>query len=301
MERMKIKVSKTTEDHLTAERNVRLLCEDARVQRFLAKNHLDEQFVRRNYADLHKWLTQLFNCDRCAGLDFCTQPFKGRILNIHVDADGFLDEQYEPCRYQTEHDRLMKPRRQFLYADFSEEDYAIDLQKIDFNFVGRNEAYVRAYSRIIDSFEDPKGIYLYGQPGVGKSYLMKGAANYYTKSGKTVAFVNLPKLIPASRAYEFGRIHETIRLMNRADILFLDDIGGEHITSWTRDEVLFPLLEERMNNRRKTYMTSNYDLNSLQNEYMAGAGQNPKIATDRLMERIRTLCDVAELKGKSLR
>lgn len=45
------------------------------------------------------------------------------------------------------------------------------------------------------------------------------------------------------------------RVMNHlrySDVLVLDDIGAESITQWTRDEILLPILDERMNKGMKS-------------------------------------------------
>ena len=94
------------------------------------------------------------------------------------------------------------------------------------------------------------------------------------------------------------------RVMNHlrySDVLVLDDIGAESITQWTRDEILLPVLDERMNKGMKTYFTSNYSMEELEQQYRLANKPNNTIASLRILERIRTLSKPVELSGKSRR
>lgn len=92
-----------------------------------------------------------------------------------------------------------------------------------------------------------------------------------------------------------------ISRMKFSDVLFLDDIGSESISAWTRDEILFPILEYRMNNRLKTYFTSNYTLEELKLRYGRVREENSEVASLRIIERIRTLAILCPLQGNSRR
>ena len=85
------------------------------------------------------------------------------------------------------------------------------------------------------------------------------------------------------------------------NVLVLDDIGAESITQWTRDEILLPVLDERMNKGMKTYFTSNYSMEELEQQYRLVNKPNNTIASLRILERIRTLSKPVELSGKSRR
>ena len=88
--------------------------------------------------------------------------------------------------------------------------------------------------------------------------------------------------------------------MLNSDVVVLDDIGAESISAWFLNEILFPVLDQRMEQRKKTYFTSNYTWDDLKERY-GTAEKNGQIAADRVMERIRTLSDMVLLIGKSRR
>ena len=47
-------------------------------------------------------------------------------------------------------------------------------------------------------------------------------------------------------------------------MLLLDDIGAENTSNWSRDEVLGPILQYRMENHLPTFFTSNLTMDELE-------------------------------------
>lgn len=182
-------------------------------------------------------------------------------------------------------------------------DYLIDLNDASFLSAAKEKEYGLAYTQSVSSIPLNQGVYLYGNPGTGKSYLMKGICNYYAKSNKSVSFVQVPLLIQELKQFMTDNEYRQ-RVMNHlrySDVLVLDDIGAESITQWTRDEILLPVLDERMNKGMKTYFTSNYSMEELEQQYRLANKPNNTIASLRILERIRTLSKPVELSGKSRR
>ena len=191
------------------------------------------------------------------------------------------------------------------YADkvLKANDYLIDLNDASFLSAAKEKEYGLAYTQSVSSIPLNQGVYLYGNPGTGKSYLMKGICNYYAKSNKSVSFVQVPLLIQELKQFMMDNEYRQ-RVMNHlrySDVLVLDDIGAESITQWTRDEILLPILDERMNKGMKTYFTSNYSMEELEQQYRLANKPNNTIASLRILERIRTLSKPVELSGKSRR
>ncbi len=103
--------------------------------------------------------------------------------------------------------------------------------------------YKTAVAKVIDLLmnEHPqKGLYLWGKPGAGKSWLAAGMCNYYAKQEKRVAFVNVPKLISDLKLlfHEPDAMEARLRSIRNAEVVVFDDIGGESVTAWSRDDIL---------------------------------------------------------------
>ena len=81
-------------------------------------------------------------------------------------------------------------------------------------------------------------------------------------------------------------------------MLLLDDIGAEYLTPWSRDEVLEPILQYRMDEKLPTFFTSNFDYSGLEKHFTIN-GENVK--AKRIIERVKYLSKEVRLKCKNFR
>ena len=256
-----------------------------------------------NSGVLLQWLRSINACRNCKGLDYCAQKIRGKATKLKIDDSGFLNEYYASCQYEQKRDQQLAHQSKFRFSHMSLNDYLIDLNDDSFRSAAKEKEYGLAYNQSVSSIPLNQGVYLYGNPGTGKSYLMKGICNYYAKTNKTVSFVQVPLLIQELKQFMTDNEYRQ-RVMNHlrySDVLVLDDIGAESITQWTRDEILLPVLDERMNKQMKTYFTSNYSMEELEQQYRLVNKPNNTIASLRILERIRTLSKPVQLSGKSRR
>lgn len=301
MERQTIKFELSEEQKKQRFLQIEALRKDARIQNFLKQHNLPLSILDEYSSKFIAWLERLSKCKGCQGLRYCRQPLTGRVQTLDVDDQGFLMDIYRACKYEQEEEKRMMHRRNYKIFDGSYNDLLIDEESVKLE--KESHEYIEAFVAMTSSYETEKGVYLYGQPGTGKTYLCRMAANHYAKSGMTVSFVNLPQCIQdlkqnmADSKYRLTMISR----MKFCDVLFLDDIGSESISAWTRDEILFPILEYRMNNRLKTYFSSNYTLPELKKQYAKVREESAEVAALRIIERIQALATLCPLLGRSRR
>ena len=89
--------------------------------------------------------------------------------------------------------------------------------------------------------------------------------------------------------------------IKNTEILLIDDIGAENITSWSRDEVLSPILQYRMDNKLKTFFTSNLSIEDLEKHLALTKDGEEVVKARRIIERIKQLTSDVELVSKNLR
>ncbi len=279
------------------------LLHDAHVRSFLKTHGLPDAFVHTHSGTFQQWLQTVEQCEHCKGLSFCPFHPKGYFLDLTYD--GILTYGSKPCAYYKDERLRYAHQKRYRVMDFALEDLCIDLGRLSLQ--NESKEYREVVMHVLSHLgkeRQEKGIYLSGPPGVGKTYLSIGITNYYAKQGKNCVFVNVAHLISSlKRLFQDNEAMENLyqRIVS-ADVAVFDDIGGESVTAWSRDDVLLPLLDERMNRHLLTYFTSNYTMEELQEKYrsFSSKGSEP-VAALRLLERVKALSEEKILKGRSRR
>lgn len=285
------------------DQRIALLKADAKIQAFLKDNHLDESEIERHSGLYARYVKSRETCAACAGLSFCAMKIKGRQMSLQADEQGFVDLVYTPCAYQSSESRRLAHKKNYTLSHLSDADYGINIHDLAKNMEHETPNYMQAYLKAIASLNDPAGLFLFGPSGTGKTTMLAGLANEYARKGLRVVFVRVPTLIAQlkSNLGDSSYREQTLARMRHADVLFLDDIGSEMATIWSRDEILFPILDERMNTGRKTYFASNVPADGVIERYIMERESFGNIGAQRLAERIFTLARPVELLGKSRR
>lgn len=146
-----------------------------------------------------------------------------------------------------------------------------------------------------------KGLYLSGNFGSGKSYIISATLNELVKDGYTVAMIYYPKYLNILKASFKDDFYEQLEYAMNVDLLLLDDIGAENITSWSRDDILGTILQHRMDNKLATFFTSNLNKEELETHLSSTKEGVDKVKAKRIIERINYLTDDIELISKNQR
>lgn len=138
-----------------------------------------------------------------------------------------------------------------------------------------------------------KGIYLFGENGLGKSHLLSAAAKELRSRGISVIYTTAKLLIAHTR--KPNSKWDYLNAYKSTDVLVIDEIGAEIPADWEMGE-LFTVLNSRQN-RKPTLFGSNFTVKQLEarfEERQKGWGK-------RLMERIIESSVLEELSGDSYR
>ena len=276
--------------------------QDKRVQVFMKTYDYPEKNVRIFAQRFSDWLDGLNLCVGCPGLHACKQKTTGSLMELV--AQPLLMNIVTPCAYKRADDEGRRHASNYLINDAAPEMILTDLVKL----ASPNEdpVYLKAVKAVLDKMksDDKTGYFLYGNPGVGKTYLAAAMTNHFAKEGKKVAFLHVPTFTQKIKNSldDPDYIDTILATLRNVPLLVMDDIGAESVTSWIRDEILFPILNFRMESKKTTWFTSNESLESLKNHYMYNQrAEKEEMKAVRIMERIETLAKPLFLGGKNRR
>ena len=297
---MEIKVQLNDEMLKEKEELVKQLKQNSIVQKFLLENDLSQALIEQFPYRIFKGIENLKLCQGCTGLKQCAQKTKGQVNTLSYD--GILRLEPKLCRYARKQKQEREHLKKYWISQLPEHLETVSLKQID--QTKESPEYLRALSETtMNLIHGEDGLFLYGAVGTGKTYLAACIANYYAKKGNSVVFVQTPGWISKMKGMlnDPDGFERELEMMKKANVAVFDDIGAESVTPWVRDELLFPILNERMENGRLTYFTSNEDMNSLHEHYAYTSMGEEKMKAVRMMERIKKLAKPLEIKGKNRR
>ena len=153
----------------------------------------------------------------------------------------------------------------------------------------------------LDEFENDKttkGLYLSGNFGCGKTYLIAAIFNELARDGYKSSIVFWPEFL---RQAFYDDFNEKFEYVKKVPLLLIDDIGAEGLTAWNRDEILCPLLQYRMDNHLTTFFTSNLSLKDLESHLSNSKQGVDLVKARRIISRIEQLTESKEMISKNLR
>ncbi len=275
------------------------------VKAFLSKHQeaIDALMIDKSMSKLYEYINQSKDCNKCDSLDGCINFMKGYHPDL-VLARNSIDVVYKQCPRKImadekkKNEKLIKSLyvpRDILEASF--EEFEADTGRLD---AGDQAA---TFLMNYEAGNKPKGLYLYGKFGVGKSYLLGAIANELAKKQISSMIVYVPELLREMKgSIADSTLNEKIEALKKEPILMLDDIGAEAVSSWTRDEVLGPILQFRMLESLPTFFTSNFDFKGLEHHLTySQRGEEEKMKARRIMERIRSLSAPVMVEGPNRR
>lgn len=264
---------------------------------------IKEEIAIKYTSKLERSVSELGKCAKCKSLLACQNRVTGMVYYPKVMDDGSLEFNYVACKYK----KKDLEEKAEITSSFFEMPYDIKRAKMSNIEVETKRAkIIKWLKKFYDSYqkgEKLKGLYLYGNFGSGKTYLISALLNELSKLNYSVVIIYYPELIRSIKeSFSSGEdFYERMGAIKKCDLLLLDDIGAESVTSWNRDEILGTILQYRMDNKLATFFTSNLSLEDLESHLVIKDNAEEKIKARRIMERIKQLSEYMELFGENRR
>ena len=272
---------------------------DPRVASFIQEHSLSQNEIKRSLPKFNQFLVE---CRKVKEGD-ASYIAKGYepILTMN---EGYADVTYKETRQLKEQQEQQAISKRINLVSLPQSYRKITFADIALDDVAR----VDTFETLVDFVAnypspDQKGLYIYGDMGVGKSFMLAAMAHELSETKKVATtIIHYPSFaIDVRNGIKDNSVKEQIDAVKEAEVLVLDDIGAEQFSSWIRDDVLQVILQYRMIEELPTFFTSNYSFADLEAKLSNGRQGDETWQAKRVMERIRFLAKEVHLKGVNRR
>ena len=214
---------------------------------------------------------------------------------------GYIDREKCSCFRRMEMDLLYRDSNLGISLardnfDTFSPDYYSDEPQEALNGASPREMAETAFRKCRDFAEsfpcEGESFYFYGDTGVGKTFLSHCIAARLLERGFRVLYLTATDLFEVIRGHEFsdGGNHSAVYdYIFSCDLLIIDDLGTELANSFTVSS-LFVCVNERINSRRSTIISSNKSIREIADLY-----------SERLSSRILGNYHIIYLAGNDIR
>ena len=238
-------------------------------------------------------------CNNCRGLANCPYDIVG-LKKVAVKKGNGINFVYKRCEYKEKDDKSKEYLENIYTYKMPKEIREASFKNVYKDDSNRLET-IKFLKKFYDNYqkgEKIKGLYLYGNFGCGKTYLISALFNELAKKDIKSTIIYFPEFLRSLKA-SFGNIDDTyedkFNAVKEANLLLLDDVGAEKLSDWARDEVLGVILQYRMEENLPTFFTSNLSIKEFEEHLQIGRSGEDKIKARRIIERIKYLTEYIEM------
>lgn len=263
---------------------------------------VDEKEIMKYTSKIQESAKELKNCKNCKGLVECKNEVCGYVYYPEVYGKK-LSFSFKACKYEKEHLKATEYMSNIYYFDEPKSIKEASMKNIDKTDKNRLPV-IKWLDDFITNYKtniNIKGLYLHGNFGSGKTYLVAATLNELAKGKTKIAIIYYPEFLRELKASFATDFDEKFNHIKKAPILLIDDLGAENTTPWGRDEILGPILQYRMEAVLPTFITSNLTKEELETHFSITKDKTDKLKSRRIIERISQLTDELSLVSKNRR
>ena len=262
--------------------------------------HLPHEVLMKYTQRLVECNKERNNCLNCKGLKYCKNEIYGSCLKERLENNNLIFE-YVNCRYKTK--ELKEDNKNVYVFDIPKEIKNAKMKDIYLDDANRKQVitWLSKFIKEYDVNKKVKGLYLNGNFGCGKTYMIAATLNELSKKGIKSAIVYWPEFLRSLKESFDDDFKERFNYIKKINILLIDDIGAENLTPCGRDEILGTILQYRMDNGLTTFFTSNLTYDELETVLSLSKGKIEELKATRIMERIKHLSINMSLIGENRR
>ncbi len=229
------------------------------------------------------YFDEVYNCNKCKDTGFVNNEkcdcFKQKIINKAYDMSNISE--------------IIKTEN---FSKFSLDYYSKQKDsKNDMSPYENMKLIMRKCSLFIEEFDEKfKNMVFSGETGLGKTFLCRCIAKELLDRGKTVLYVTAFNLFNMFEKEKFNKNSEEVdkeilNLTKNAELLIIDDLGTEFITSLSTAE-FFDIINSRILTKKSTIISTNLGTDELMAQY-----------SGRIVSRLYGEYDMLKFFGNDIR
>lgn len=266
--------------------------------------NLPNNYLMKYTSSLEESAKELDNCKKCKNIMECKNSYTGHVYYPSILQDNLVFD-YIPCKYKKDLDERNKYKNNIYLFEIPKEIKEASMKNIDLDNPDRFKI-IKWLKKFLDNYKPNtgmKGIYLTGNFGCGKTYLISAALNELAKQDHKIAIIYYPEFLRSLKESfnDPETYNEKFKMIKRVELLLIDDIGAETMTEWSRDEVLGTILQYRMQEGLVTFFTSNLTIKELEEHFSYSTKGIEKVKAQRIIERIKYLTEEMTLISENKR
>ncbi|MBS5778598.1 MAG: primosomal protein DnaI [Acholeplasma sp.] len=272
--------------------------ENEQFKKFVNKFNLPKEEMMKHTSNLEESTIEYNNCLNCSGLMECLNKIRGYTYLPKV-VNNTLVFRYKACHYTNNKNKENNHLKYVKYYNTPVGASNASWSNIDGKYLKRKDT-IRWLNDFKNNYPNVnKGLYLYGNFGCGKSYLITAMLNELAKKQVRSTIVFFSEFLQELKSSFDSDFSDKLLNVKKTPILLIDDIGAEAISAWSRDEILCPILQYRMDEKLPTFFTSNLSIDDLE-QHLSFNGKEV-VKAKRIIERVKQLCDVIEMNSDNMR
>lgn len=277
-------------------------CSNKDFKAYVDSLDIKDEILMKYTSSLEDSFIEYTNCINCKNLDSCKNKVKGFVYTPNKDGN-LITFSYAACKKKMDDIETNQYKENVDLFDMPKE-----LKEASFKNLYKDDSsrlpIIKYFNEFINHYNDdekPKGLYLTGSFGSGKTYLIAALFNEMAKKKVKSALIYYPEFLRSLKASFQTDYTEKFNYIKKVPLLLLDDIGAENCSNWSRDEILGPILQYRMESNLPTFFTSNLTIEELENSLAITSSGADKVKARRIIERVKQLTTTMELISKNRR
>lgn len=268
----------------------------------LAKLNVDDHAIQQAEPILLDQLAQERICSNCPGYQACGKLGDAKGMYDYLsEYNGNLIVKTSHCKPYTEYLAVKKAARFQAYTQRSPYDKQMTFATFPQEQKRKKPQMYQAAETLANAYQPGnahKGLYIFGQAGVGKTHLLHAMINRLEERAVPCIFVQAEALFDRLRSMigDGQDIEPMLNAFSAVPVLAIDEIGQERANPFTLEK-MFRIINHRFSGKLPTLFASNYappDLYKSVSADLLGV-------TDPLKSRIIGMSQVAYLEGDDYR